>query len=74
MLNLMVGLPTLTRKEMFKRKYLTMVKLFTNEKETKRAIQAAVDQYERSKRSLQKMGKRKKRRSQSRMVRGRKEI
>ena len=51
-----------------------MVKLFTNEKETKRAIQAAVDQYERSKRSLQKMGKRKKRRSQSRMVRGRKEI
>ena len=48
--------------------------LFTNEKETKRAIQAAVDQYERCKRSLQKVGKRKKRRSQSRMVRGRKEI
>ena len=48
--------------------------LFTNEKQTKRAIQAAVDQYERCKRSLQKMGKRKKRRSQSRMVRGRKEV
>ena len=48
--------------------------LFTNEKETKLAIQAAVDQYERCKRSLQKVGKRKKRRSQSRMVRGRKEI
>jgi hypothetical protein len=47
--------------------------LFTNEKETKRAIQAAVDQYERCKRSLQKVGKRKKQRSQSRMVRGRKE-
>ena len=52
----------------------TSTTLFTNEKETKRAIQAAVDQYERCKRSLQKMGKRKKRRSQSRMVRGRKEI
>ena len=51
-----------------------MEKLFTNEKETKRAIQAAVDQYERCKRSLQKVGKRKKRRSQSRMVRGHKEI
>ena len=48
--------------------------LFTNEKQTKRAIQAAVDQYERCKRSLQKMGKRKKRRSQSRMVRGHKEV
>ena len=51
-----------------------MAKLFTNEKETKRAIQAAVDQYERCKRSLQKVGKRKKQRSQSRMVRGRKEV
>ena len=51
-----------------------MAKLFTNQKEVDRAIQAAVDQYERCKRSLQKMGKRKKQRSQSRMVRGRKEI
>ena len=74
MLNLVVGLPILIRKETFKLKHLKMAKLFTNEKETKRAIQAAVDQYERCKRSLQKVGKRKKRRSQSRMVRGRKEI
>ena len=42
--------------------------LFTNEKEIKRAIQAAVDQYERSKRSLQKVGKRKKRQSKKKLV------
>ena len=45
-----------------------MAKLFTNEKETKRAIQAAVDQYERCKRSLRKVGKRKKRRKQKTVV------
>ena len=35
----------INKKVMFRPKYLIMVKLFTNEKETKRAIQAAVDQY-----------------------------
>ena len=51
-----------------------MARLFTNQKQIDRAIKAAVDQYERCKRSLQKVGKRKKQRSQSRMVRGRKEV
>ena len=51
-----------------------MAKLFTNEKETKRAIQAAVDQYERYKRSLRKMGKRKKRRKQKTVVQSGEEI
>ena len=46
MLNLVVGLPISIRKETFKLKYLTMAKLFTNQKEVDRAIQAAVDQYE----------------------------
>ena len=50
-----------------------MAKLFTNEKETKQAIQAAVDQYERCKRSVQKWGKRKKRRRQRHRERGQKE-
>jgi predicted nucleotide-binding protein (sugar kinase/HSP70/actin superfamily) len=45
-----------------------MAKLFTNQKEVDRAIQAAVDQYERYKQSLQKMGKRKKRRSKKKLV------
>ena len=45
MLNLVVGLPILIRKETFKPKCLTMVKLFTNQKEVDRAIQAAVDKY-----------------------------
>ena len=66
--NSVVGLPTLIKKAMSKPKYLIMAKLFTNEKETKRAIQAAVDQYERCKRSLQKMGKRKKRQSKKKLV------
>ena len=52
----------------------TSTTLFTNQKEVDRAIQAAVDQYERYRQSLQKVGKRKKRRSQSRMVRGGKEV
>ena len=67
----MAGLPILIKKAMFKPKCLTMAKLFTNEKETKRAIQAAVDQYERCKRSLQKMGKRKKRKKQKTVVQSR---
>ena len=50
MLNLVVGLPILIRKETFKLKYLTMAKLFTNQKEVDRAIQAAVDQYEKYRR------------------------
>ena len=45
MLNLVVGLPILIRKETFKLKHLTMAKLFTNQKEVDRAIQAAVDKY-----------------------------
>ena len=45
MLNLVVGFPILIRKETFKLKYLTMAKLFTNQKEVDRAIQAAVDKY-----------------------------
>ena len=53
---------------MFKPKCLTTAKLFTNQKEVDRAIQAAVDQYERYKQSLQKMGKRKKRRSKKKLV------
>ena len=68
MLNLVVGLPILIRKETFKLKHLTMAKLFTNQKEIDSAIQAAVDQYERCKRSLQKMGKRKKRQSKKKLV------
>jgi len=46
MLNSVAGSLTLIRKETFKLKYLTMAKLFTNQKEVNRAIQAAVDQYE----------------------------
>ena len=42
----MDGVPTLIKKETFKQEILIMGKLFTNEKETKRAIKAAVDQYE----------------------------
>ena len=53
---------------MCKLKYLTMAKLFTNQKEVDKAIQAAVDQYEKSKRSLQKVGKRKKRQSKKILV------
>ena len=68
MLNSVAGSLTLIRKETFKLKCLTMGKLVTNEKETKRAIQAAVDQYERCRRSLQKMGKRKKRQSKKKLV------
>ena len=45
MLNSVAGLPILIRKATFKPKYLTMVKLFTNQKEVDRAIQAAVDKY-----------------------------
>ena len=45
MLNLVVGLLTLINKVMSKLKYLTMAKLFTNQKEIDRAIQAAVDKY-----------------------------
>ena len=42
----MDGVPTLIKKDTFKQEILLMVKLFTNEKETRRAIKAAVDQYE----------------------------
>ena len=42
----MVGLLILIKKVTFKLKYLTMAKLFTNQKEVDKAIQAAVDQYE----------------------------
>ena len=41
----MDGVPTLIKKETFKQEILIMGKLFTNEKETRRAIQAAVDKY-----------------------------
>ena len=80
----MAGLLILIRKEDLLPRALEMGKttrmgttnttLFTNQKQIDRAIKAAVDQYERCKRSLQKVGKRKKQRSQSRMVRGRKEV
>ena len=50
MLNSVAGLPILIRKATFKPKYLTMAKLFTNQKEVDRAIQAAVDQYEKYRR------------------------
>jgi hypothetical protein len=50
MLNLVAGSLILIRKEMFRPKCLTMVKLFTNQKEVDRAIQAAVDQYEKYRR------------------------
>jgi len=39
------GVPTLIKKETYKQEILLMVKLFTNEKETRRAIKAAVDKY-----------------------------
>ena len=42
----MGGVLTLIKKVIFKLKHLTMAKLFTNQKEVNRAIQAAVDQYE----------------------------
>ena len=42
----MDGVLTLIKKVMFRPKHLTMEKLFTNQKEVDRAIQAAVDQYE----------------------------
>ena len=45
MLNSMAGSPILIRKATLKPKYLTMAKLFTNQKEVDRAIQAAVDRY-----------------------------
>jgi len=41
-----VGLPILTRKGICSKEVLRMANLFTNEKEIKRAIKAAVDQYE----------------------------
>ena len=41
----MDGVPILIKKETFKQEILIMGKLFTNEKETKRAIKAAVDKY-----------------------------
>ena len=41
----MDGVPILIKKETFKQEILIMGKLFTNEKETRRAIQAAVDKY-----------------------------
>ena len=41
----MDGVLILIKKETFKQEILLMVKLFTNEKETRRAIQAAVDKY-----------------------------
>ena len=41
----MDGVPTLIKKETFKQEILEMGKLFTNEKETRRAIKAAVDKY-----------------------------
>ena len=50
MLNSVAGLPTLIKKVMSKPKYLIMAKLFTNQKEVDRAIQAAVDQYEKYRR------------------------
>ena len=40
----MDGVVTSIRKDTFKQGILKMAKLFTNEKETKRAIKAAVDQ------------------------------
>jgi len=40
------GVLTLIKKVMFRPKHLTMEKLFANQKEVDRAIQAAVDQYE----------------------------
>ena len=42
----MVGLPILTRKDICSREVSRMANLFTNQKEIKRAIKAAVDQYE----------------------------
>jgi hypothetical protein len=41
-----VGLPILTRKDICSREVSRMANLFTNQKEIKRAIKAAVDQYE----------------------------
>ena len=41
----MDGVPILIKKETFKQEILIMGKLFTNEKETRRAIKAAVDKY-----------------------------
>jgi len=39
------GVPILIKKETFKQEILIMGQLFTNEKETRRAIKAAVDKY-----------------------------
>ena len=41
----MDGVLILIKKETFKQEILIMAKLFTNEKETRRAIKAAVDKY-----------------------------
>ena len=41
----MDGVPILIKKETFKQEILIMGKLFTNEKETRRAIKVAVDKY-----------------------------
>ena len=41
----MDGVPILIRRDIFKQEILEMGKLFTNEKETRRAIKAAVVKY-----------------------------
>ena len=45
-----------------------MAKLFTNEKEIKRAIQAAIDQHKKYRQNVQKMEKRKDQRSKRGVV------